>query len=350
MNIYRITNRVNGKVYIGQTKHPIEKRYAGHIGAAKSPCNKSRAYHLQNAMRKYGIDSFVCELIDTASSPEETNRKEMKWIAKYQSHLEENGYNSSYGGDNWNWKRSRKSMAKTIMTRKTNLMARTGEFIGVYWDEERDSYRYEIKQDNRLLEIRRGFPTQQDGAWARDMALVRFITDDEECKMYMNFPHAYEDIVAGRVEQPARRMKRVLKVAKLKWVQYDPIQDQWIAMTKGGGDKTIKKGMFTTEEEAAVMADVLHFGLKADTSVFNFPERMAEYGDPSFKPPQTVLQKRKTSAHRYVTRQSKKGRTFWSVDTRTFPPLTIRKCFKTEEEAVTWRNERFKEAGLALPD
>ena len=62
MIIYKIQNRVNGKIYIGQTKKDVNQRIATHIRENKFPIAK--------AMNKYGIESFVIEIIDYSDSRE----------------------------------------------------------------------------------------------------------------------------------------------------------------------------------------------------------------------------------------------------------------------------------------
>ena len=57
-DIYKITNRINGKVYIGQSVD-YEKRFHGH----KTSAERGDEAYLYNAMRKYGVDNFDCELI-----------------------------------------------------------------------------------------------------------------------------------------------------------------------------------------------------------------------------------------------------------------------------------------------
>lgn len=94
MLIYKITNKVNGKVYIGQTTKTLEHRKEGHLQAARNGLNR----HLYNAIRKYGEDNFVFEKICTASSRSELNYLEAKYILEYDS--VRNGYNMGYGGDN----------------------------------------------------------------------------------------------------------------------------------------------------------------------------------------------------------------------------------------------------------
>ena len=55
--IYKITNKINGKVYIGLTTTSIEQRWRGHINESKK-CDR----HLYASMRKYGIENFNIEI------------------------------------------------------------------------------------------------------------------------------------------------------------------------------------------------------------------------------------------------------------------------------------------------
>ena len=94
MLIYKITNKLNGKVYIGQTTKTLDIRRKGHIQAAKDGIN----HHLYNAMNKYGIENFEFEEVCKANSKSELNYLEAKYIIEYDS--VRNGYNMGYGGDN----------------------------------------------------------------------------------------------------------------------------------------------------------------------------------------------------------------------------------------------------------
>lgn len=94
MVIYKITNTVNGKVYIGKTIKTMEKRWVRH----KSLSFKKKT-PLYLALQKYGFESFLIEEIDKASTLEELNEKEKQWITHYQSKDREKGYNMTDGGD-----------------------------------------------------------------------------------------------------------------------------------------------------------------------------------------------------------------------------------------------------------
>lgn len=91
--IYKITNIVNGKVYIGQTIRKPSLRWNEH--KSESLCPTARHgyfYHLHCAIRKYGIESFVFEIIDECPD-DERFRIETKYILKYQSNDPKKGYN-----------------------------------------------------------------------------------------------------------------------------------------------------------------------------------------------------------------------------------------------------------------
>lgn len=94
MIIYKITNQVNGKVYIGLTTTTLSKRWTGHLQAAKS-CNQ----HLYNAMRYYGVDKFTIEEIDNTDSFKTLGELERKYIKEYDSTNPDKGYNITAGGE-----------------------------------------------------------------------------------------------------------------------------------------------------------------------------------------------------------------------------------------------------------
>lgn len=94
MIIYKITNKLNGKVYIGQTRYSLAKRKSAHIKCVENGVDR----HLYNAMRKYGIENFVFEEIDHADTLTDLNYLEAYYITKYDSVRK--GYNMGYGGDN----------------------------------------------------------------------------------------------------------------------------------------------------------------------------------------------------------------------------------------------------------
>lgn len=96
MIIYKITNIVNGKIYIGQTIRSKEWRFKRHIYDA---LNNVLDTYFARAIRKYGPDNFIIEEIDTAQTKEELDEKEIYWINFYNSNSKEIGYNMTHGGE-----------------------------------------------------------------------------------------------------------------------------------------------------------------------------------------------------------------------------------------------------------
>lgn len=98
--IYKITNQINGKVYIGQTCKTLKHRFNQHCESSRRyNRNKKHLCLFHTAIIKYGEDNFICEEIDIADSKIELNEKEKYWISFYKSNIYEFGYNLTEGGD-----------------------------------------------------------------------------------------------------------------------------------------------------------------------------------------------------------------------------------------------------------
>ncbi len=96
MIVYRITNRVNGKVYIGKTVHTLVQRWKWHLADARG--NRYQT-HFYKALRKYGPEAFTIEILYQAKTKFELSRMETFFIVLHQSYRAENGYNGTLGGD-----------------------------------------------------------------------------------------------------------------------------------------------------------------------------------------------------------------------------------------------------------
>jgi group I intron endonuclease len=95
MYIYKFTHIKSGKSYIGQTIQDPDRRKLEHISGSKYT---SKSYHFHNALRKYGVEEFTFEVIDSANSLEELNLLEEKYVELYDSI--KNGYNIRNAGNN----------------------------------------------------------------------------------------------------------------------------------------------------------------------------------------------------------------------------------------------------------
>ena len=88
--LYKITNLINGKVYIGQSIHP-DKRWWEHRNKAKKNFDK---YPIHLAISKYGEKNFSFEVLEWS---EDYDNREKELIQEYNS-ISPNGYNVAIGG------------------------------------------------------------------------------------------------------------------------------------------------------------------------------------------------------------------------------------------------------------
>lgn len=96
-SIYKITNSVNGKVYIGQTMRKPEDRWRQHINNSMRETSRDYNSYFHNAIRKYGKEVFVFEEIERCDNTE-LDIREIFWIDYYQSFNNKYGYNLTLGG------------------------------------------------------------------------------------------------------------------------------------------------------------------------------------------------------------------------------------------------------------
>lgn len=92
--VYKITNIINNKVYIGITtlEDVIKNRYCGSL-------KNTHNTHLRNSIKKYGEENFETNIIYEAESKEELLEKEKEYIKSYNCMNENYGYNMCAGGE-----------------------------------------------------------------------------------------------------------------------------------------------------------------------------------------------------------------------------------------------------------
>jgi group I intron endonuclease len=111
MIIYKITNLINNKIYIGQTVKTINARWRSHCFV--------KTTFLGRAINKYGKNNFKKEIIETVNSMEELNNREIFWIKHYNSTDREIGYNCASGGNRF--KHSEESIEKMRVARRNRI-------------------------------------------------------------------------------------------------------------------------------------------------------------------------------------------------------------------------------------
>ena len=102
VDIYIITNVINGKEYIGITRKGYLNRFQDHIKTSKKENCKRVRYILYRAMRKHGIENFKIELLEQVDTFNEAKIKEQEYISMFKCYYKDDfswGYNMTRGGD-----------------------------------------------------------------------------------------------------------------------------------------------------------------------------------------------------------------------------------------------------------
>lgn len=87
--IYRFKNKINGKVYIGQTTKSLRN---------SRPNTKAHKTYFHNALNKHGIENFDLIILERCQNQQELDERERYWIAYYNSTDKRYGYNIESGG------------------------------------------------------------------------------------------------------------------------------------------------------------------------------------------------------------------------------------------------------------
>lgn len=97
MDIYKITDLTNGKIYIGKTKRTIEERLKEHINKALREKEKSNM-PICRAIYSHGAENFIIESLYSSNDIYDITEKENLFINKYSAIDKEIGYNGLPGG------------------------------------------------------------------------------------------------------------------------------------------------------------------------------------------------------------------------------------------------------------
>lgn len=124
--VYRAINKINGKMYIGITCRKLKERIRHHKYEAHKKNGLTYNTPFKRAIRKYGIDNFIFEIIEKDLTQEEASEKEIYYIKKYKTYYKycnSNGYNATIGGE---------TTISCPKDRVIQLDRMTGEKINIY--------------------------------------------------------------------------------------------------------------------------------------------------------------------------------------------------------------------------
>lgn len=98
MIVYKITNLIGGKVYVGKDESDRQNYYGGGI-------------YIKSAIKKHGIENFKKEILEYCKTKKQLSKQEIYWIKKLNT-LWPNGYNLTTGGEGFNGKHSEEAKQK----------------------------------------------------------------------------------------------------------------------------------------------------------------------------------------------------------------------------------------------
>lgn len=122
--IYKTTNKINGKIYVGQ-----------HMGNNFDPEYYGSGKYLNNAIRKYGVNNFTVEILEFCETKDSLNQREIFWIHELQSQNNDIGYNISFGGDGGDTFTYQSEEDKELIRQKSGMS--TKGKIGIHKDGKR---------------------------------------------------------------------------------------------------------------------------------------------------------------------------------------------------------------------
>jgi group I intron endonuclease len=214
--IYKITNLVNGKIYIGQTKQKPERRWSRHKHNSKNNINGSL---IAKAIRKYGEENFTFETIDHAECTESLNKLEEKYINELNC-LTPNGYNiEAYNiGDKIISEDTKTKLAKINTNKKKNNSS--SKYMGVYYNKTNNKWgSYIIFQRKRLT--LGYFILETDAAKARDIEILK---EEYGGIFELNFPELKESYLNRYIILKSDTRKRKIKCI-IDNVEYSSIRE-----------------------------------------------------------------------------------------------------------------------------
>jgi len=119
--IYKITNLINKKIYIGQTIDP-KRRWSEH----KSDARKRPKFPISFSINKYGEENFIFQILEKYNSILDANNAEIRLISEFNSRDREIGYNIKIGGDAHDWSdESKQKLSKSKMGNKNAFFGKS---------------------------------------------------------------------------------------------------------------------------------------------------------------------------------------------------------------------------------
>ena len=201
--IYKIVNKIGGKLYIGKTTKNIEERFKNHINKAKKYTNR----YLYDAMNYYGYENFYIEKIGEYDNSE-LNKEEIYWIKYYNTNDKNFGYNMTTGGDGGDtWSRNENKDITSMKLVLVNRGKKRNKEFGIELSKKlkgrkinSDSSKIATETRKKNIVNRCGYSSWEDRLnYISDCKKLFFQIPKEKCiekeeHIHMNKGKKYEEI------------------------------------------------------------------------------------------------------------------------------------------------------------
>lgn len=149
-SVYKVTNKVNGKIYIGWTSKGVAERWKVHQQQSFAP--KGQRYHFQNAIVKYGPESFHVETLISSYDKSFSLQMEKYYIARFRTHLPTVGYNRTLGGEgNIPNEEQRKQRSESIKGERHHAFGKRGDEMPWYGKKHKEESIQKMSETTRKM-------------------------------------------------------------------------------------------------------------------------------------------------------------------------------------------------------
>lgn len=268
MYIYKITNKINGKIYIGLSKRKAGERWREHKSAA-SPNQKSRGKRnvIERAFAKYGDDNFTFEIVDTsAETIDELLDLEERYIAEFNS-LVPNGYNVAERGEHREWTPELSEINSRKQQGRKKKLNSSSDYIGVYFE---DKYPIcEIAKSRK--KYKRTFRDEIEAAKAYDRMALYLYKNPR-----LNFEESRGAYSKKELEETFTFFTNKDTLSSYSYVTWVEKKRRWRAIFSPRVEGSFSQKLFKTEYEAACAVDKWNLFRNLGRPL-NFPENLDTY-------------------------------------------------------------------------
>lgn len=278
-HIYKITNLLTGKIYIGQSKR-FKRRKEEHINGFLWTRTDREVTQLSLDIYLYGVENFVFEILKECPTKIEANAAESFYISHFNS-LVPNGYNirgSEFSIDEMsdNTKEKLSKIGQGIRHAK-NKEEFESDFIGVI--KSLNKFRACVRIKRKIKT--KTFNTEEEAAEAYDKMVLFLYGEGAR----LNFPEKKGSYLSCDLQAFFNffTTHSIPKISQYKWISVSKKTGKWTVKIFDPKNivPSLRLGSFANEILAAETADKIRFYYFPDSPIskYNFPEKIPQYSD-----------------------------------------------------------------------